>query len=220
MRFSRNVSNQVGSALNYKDGKSKITVQWEQPKRECTKHFALPLPLTNDVFYVFVAGGCIFLYPEPCEEEAHCVLCYILLVFLLIMICCGTRSAIVRKHGAGPPVVIKIRNFMGELHDFEITGLDLTISEVKSLYEKNMSVPADELHLFDEQTSSNQLQGDKTCRELGLHEGAELLLSRTWSIFVREMVREKDGSQSVEMHNLEGVEVHWHISTLKQKVTP
>lgn len=88
MRFSRNVSNQVGSALNYKDGKAKFTVQWEQPK----------------------PGGCIYTRAEPCTEKKHCWLCYLLLIFLLAMVCCATRGAVRRKHAIiKDPVPVNLR---------------------------------------------------------------------------------------------------------------
>ena len=66
-------------------------------------------------------GGCVTIYPEPCpEKDEHCVLCYLLLLFLLLMICCGTYASVYRTQSHGPPHYnIRIENLVPtDLHTY------------------------------------------------------------------------------------------------------
>jgi hypothetical protein len=53
------------------------------------------------------------------------------------------------------------------VHDVQITD-GMTISDVKSFLEKVSGVPLDEIRLFNEEYSQNQLEGTMECSACGL----------------------------------------------------
>jgi hypothetical protein len=193
----------------FADGQQTIQLQWDE----------------NNI------GGCIVVYSSPCPE-GHNPLLYVLFLLLLVLICLATYKSVVRRHAVTPPPahMIRVKNFSGEIHEVQITD-GMTISDVKSLLEKVSGVPLEEIRLFHEEYSQNQLDGQLECSACGLiaEEGAPpktLTMMVTWTIYVREesvsttvaaKMQELGIDVAVKVHVVEGVEKHWKIESVKRK---
>lgn len=176
-------------------------------------------------------GGCVVVYSSPCPE-GHNPLLYILFLLLLVLICLATYKSVVRKHAVKPPPVhmINVKTFSGEMHEIQISE-GMTISDVKSLLEKISGVPLEEIRLFHEEYSQNQLDGQLECSACGLiaEQGSPpktLTMMVTWTIYVREesvsttvaaKMQELGIDVAVKVHVVEGVEKHWKIESVKRE---
>ena len=210
-------------AVQFNDGQEVIRLSWDELK----------------------TGGCVTTTPPPCPDGPNPLL-FILFIIVLILICVATYKSVVRKNSVTPPAthMLSVKDYSGEVHEVEITE-EMSVSDVKSLLEKVSGVPLEEIRLFNEAFSQNQLEGQMLCSECGLigAEGASLGAGATgaaggaggagvltmmvsWTIYVREdniseSVAEKMRELGVEMaakiHTVEGVEKHWKVESVKRE---
>lgn len=190
-------------------GQNVIRLQWDQSKLD----------------------GCATIHTTPCPED-HNLLLYALFLLLLILICFVMYKSTSRKHADTPAGshLIHVKDFAGQIHEVEITET-MSISDVKSLLEKMSGVPLEEIRLFNEGYSQEELHGTLLCSECELiaERGSPpkvLTMMISWTIYVREeplspaLAAKMQGlgiGLAAKVHTVEGVEKHWKVESVKRE---
>jgi hypothetical protein len=196
--------------VDFRNGQAVIGVDWDQSR----------------------PGGCVTVTFSLCEEKEHSYVAYVLFILLMLMICCGTYGAIARKRKTPPPIILMIKTFNDDVHEVE-ANMEMSIGELKALLNATTHTPTDEMHIFNEAFSDQQLTDGMTLEDCQCDSTTTFIMMVTWTIFVRqEMPSDELATKAaalaelgidaddlaVKIHTIEGVERHWKVESVMLKI--